>query len=247
MFHAIQGAWDARDATALAALVGKDLLVEWHRRLDDFTQGWHNRVRVITGPGGALRRMTNRRRDEGGPDRRPHLREPRTGLRRGSGRHADHASPGLLADDDGPARVLDARQARPALDPPSMSIEQDAEGDPPARAPLVRVALGRRPREAMTPALVEARRRRGAPRRGDATPSTMTSARRARHRGTTRPVARRRRFTRADVASPTAARRAADRVVRPSRSTARMRRLLVATPEASTRWLSSGGDATSAG
>ena len=45
MFHAIQGAWDARDEQALDALVGHDLMVEWHRRLEDFERkGWHNRV-----------------------------------------------------------------------------------------------------------------------------------------------------------------------------------------------------------
>ena len=65
MFHAIQGAWDARDEHALASLVGNDLLVEWRRRLDDFDRkGWHNRVRVITGPEVRYVGMTNRERDE---------------------------------------------------------------------------------------------------------------------------------------------------------------------------------------
>ena len=65
MFHAIQGAWDARDEHALASLVGNDLMVEWHRRLDDFERkGWHNRVRVIAGPDVRYVGMTNRERDE---------------------------------------------------------------------------------------------------------------------------------------------------------------------------------------
>jgi predicted lipid-binding transport protein (Tim44 family) len=51
MFHAIQGAWDARDERTLATMVGDDLLAEWHRRLGDFERrGWHNRVRVVDGP-----------------------------------------------------------------------------------------------------------------------------------------------------------------------------------------------------
>ncbi len=65
MFHAIQGAWDARDEHALAAMVGNDLLTEWHRRLNDFARkGWHNRVRVITGPDVRYVGLTNRERDE---------------------------------------------------------------------------------------------------------------------------------------------------------------------------------------
>ena len=65
MFHAIQGAWDARDEQALASLVGDDLMVEWHRRLTDFDRkGWHNRVRVISGPDVRYVGMTNRERDE---------------------------------------------------------------------------------------------------------------------------------------------------------------------------------------
>jgi predicted lipid-binding transport protein (Tim44 family) len=65
MFHAIQGAWDARDEHALASLVGDDLMVEWRRRLNDFDRkGWHNRVRVISGPEVRYVGMTNRERDE---------------------------------------------------------------------------------------------------------------------------------------------------------------------------------------
>jgi predicted lipid-binding transport protein (Tim44 family) len=51
LFRAVQAAWDARDEGALARLAGKDLLVEWHRRLHDFAmKGWHNQVRIRTGP-----------------------------------------------------------------------------------------------------------------------------------------------------------------------------------------------------
>lgn len=47
LFREAQAAWDARDRTRLAAIVGDDLLVEWRRRLDDFdAKGWHNRVAV---------------------------------------------------------------------------------------------------------------------------------------------------------------------------------------------------------
>ncbi len=51
LFHAVQAAWDARDEATLATLAGPDLLVEWRRRLHDFAmKGWHNEVRVRTGP-----------------------------------------------------------------------------------------------------------------------------------------------------------------------------------------------------
>lgn len=65
MFHAIQGAWDARDERALSMLVGEDLMVEWRRRLEDFARkGWHNRVRVITGPRVRYVGLTNREPDD---------------------------------------------------------------------------------------------------------------------------------------------------------------------------------------
>ncbi|CAB4870022.1 unannotated protein [freshwater metagenome] len=64
MFHAIQGAWDARDQSALERLVGPDLMVEWRRRLTDFDRrGWHNRVRVISGPAIRYVGLTNREDD----------------------------------------------------------------------------------------------------------------------------------------------------------------------------------------
>jgi predicted lipid-binding transport protein (Tim44 family) len=37
------GAWTARDREALRRMLGRDLMVEWERRLDDFDRkGWHN-------------------------------------------------------------------------------------------------------------------------------------------------------------------------------------------------------------
>jgi predicted lipid-binding transport protein (Tim44 family) len=44
-------AWNDRDTDALGELIGKDLLVEWKRRLADFKQkGWHNVSTVLSGP-----------------------------------------------------------------------------------------------------------------------------------------------------------------------------------------------------
>ena len=51
LFRDVQSAWDGRDRTRLADLVGDDLMTEWKRRLDDFDRrGWHNRVAVVSGP-----------------------------------------------------------------------------------------------------------------------------------------------------------------------------------------------------
>jgi predicted lipid-binding transport protein (Tim44 family) len=64
LFTAAQLAWDARDRTALAKLVGPDLLVEWNRRLDDFDRKhWHNRVEVLAAPEVQYVGMTNREDD----------------------------------------------------------------------------------------------------------------------------------------------------------------------------------------
>ena len=50
LFREIQVAWDNRDRATLDRLVGRDLMVEWGRRLADFeSRGWHNRV-SIQGP-----------------------------------------------------------------------------------------------------------------------------------------------------------------------------------------------------
>ncbi|MCW2999405.1 MAG: hypothetical protein JWN65_2954 [Solirubrobacterales bacterium] len=64
LFKAIQLAWDARDDDALARLAGPDLLVEWRRRLRDFElKGWHNKVRIRTGPQVQYVGMVNREDD----------------------------------------------------------------------------------------------------------------------------------------------------------------------------------------
>lgn len=64
LFRDAQQAWDARDRGRLAELVGKDLLVEWNRRLDDFDRkGWHNRVEVLGEPKIQYVGITNREDD----------------------------------------------------------------------------------------------------------------------------------------------------------------------------------------
>ncbi|HVS29238.1 MAG TPA: TIM44-like domain-containing protein [Solirubrobacteraceae bacterium] len=48
LFRELQGAWDGRDARALAARLGEELWDEWQRRLADFERkGWHSRVEVL--------------------------------------------------------------------------------------------------------------------------------------------------------------------------------------------------------
>ena len=151
MFHAIQGAWDARDETALGTLVGNDLLVEWHRRLGDFARkGWHNRVRVISGPEVRYVGLTNRERDE--EDRIVvHICATLEDYVEGpGGMRVMHE--GTTHDDHRAARVLDARQARPALDP--RVDRAGRRGHPPARRAARRLALGRR-RASRDEALVE--------------------------------------------------------------------------------------------
>jgi predicted lipid-binding transport protein (Tim44 family) len=64
LFVACQGAWDGRDRSALAGLVGPDLLAEWTRRLDDFdAKGWHNTVQVQREPTVMYMGITNREDD----------------------------------------------------------------------------------------------------------------------------------------------------------------------------------------
>lgn len=64
LFRETQEAWDARDRTRLAGLVGPDLMVEWKRRLDDFDRRrWHNRVRILEGPQVEYMGLTNREED----------------------------------------------------------------------------------------------------------------------------------------------------------------------------------------
>ena len=44
-------AWTARDRDALRRMLGRDLMVEWERRLDDFDRkGWHNVCEILHGP-----------------------------------------------------------------------------------------------------------------------------------------------------------------------------------------------------
>jgi predicted lipid-binding transport protein (Tim44 family) len=51
LFNEVQAAWDADDRDRLSTLVGRDLMIEWERRLKDFSsRGWHNRVEVLDGP-----------------------------------------------------------------------------------------------------------------------------------------------------------------------------------------------------
>ena len=97
LFRDIQEAWDAGDVEQLGGLVGDELMVEWRRRLDDFRRkGWRNRVRVIDGPRGSVRRARQPRAGRGGPSRRPRQRDAR----------------GLRADELGRARDEDRRQRR---------------------------------------------------------------------------------------------------------------------------------------
>jgi predicted lipid-binding transport protein (Tim44 family) len=64
LFRAVQAAWAARDDAALEQLAGPDLLIEWRRRLKDFaTKGWHNQVRIRTGPEVQYVGMVNREDD----------------------------------------------------------------------------------------------------------------------------------------------------------------------------------------
>jgi predicted lipid-binding transport protein (Tim44 family) len=64
LFEEIQAAWDAGDRRRLRERVGRDLMVEWERRLDDFDRrGWRNRVSVLSGPEIQYVSMTNRADD----------------------------------------------------------------------------------------------------------------------------------------------------------------------------------------
>lgn len=64
LFLKVQQAWDAQDLDALTALAGRDLLVEWRRRLADFdSKGWHNRVVVRSGPDVEYVGLVNREDD----------------------------------------------------------------------------------------------------------------------------------------------------------------------------------------
>ena len=93
--------------------------------LQDFARkGWRNRVRVLAGPHGRLRRARQPRAGRRGPRGRARHRDAR-GLRRGR-RHADHAQRRQRRDGDG-QRVLDARPSATGTGS-CVSIERDAEG-----------------------------------------------------------------------------------------------------------------------
>lgn len=65
LFHSIQVAWDAIDRAALQRMVGADLWKEWELRLADFdAKGWHNRVKVVSGPEVEYVGLVNREGDE---------------------------------------------------------------------------------------------------------------------------------------------------------------------------------------
>jgi predicted lipid-binding transport protein (Tim44 family) len=64
LFEEIQAAWDAGDRQRLRDRVGRNLMVEWDRRLDDFERrGLRNRVSVLSGPEIKYVSMTNRADD----------------------------------------------------------------------------------------------------------------------------------------------------------------------------------------
>ncbi|MEA2351731.1 MAG: hypothetical protein QOJ14_145 [Thermoleophilaceae bacterium] len=65
LFRRIQAAWTARDRGALSRMVGRDLSIEWVRRLDDFDRkGWHNVVEVQGDPSVRYIGMVNREDDK---------------------------------------------------------------------------------------------------------------------------------------------------------------------------------------
>ncbi len=134
MFHAIQGSWDARDERALGTLVGDDLLAEWHRRLADFAQkGWHNRVRVITGPEVKYVGMVNREDDA---DDRVVLHldaQLEDYCELSNGMRIEHNGQGSSVTRLSEYWTLAKRDGRWIL----MSIEQDAEGRHNLDAPVI--------------------------------------------------------------------------------------------------------------
>jgi predicted lipid-binding transport protein (Tim44 family) len=64
LFKRIQDAWSAGDRARLATMVGPELLKEWTLRLDDFDRkGWHNIVKVLSGPEVRYMGLVNREDD----------------------------------------------------------------------------------------------------------------------------------------------------------------------------------------
>ena len=190
MFHAIQGAWDARDEAALGTARRRrpdGRVAPPPRRLR--AQGLAQpRARWSAGPDGRVRR----------PDE-PRATTRRTASSCASARASRTTSRAAAAcascttanqlDDDGAARVLDARQARRPLDP--RLDRAGRRGRAPARRADRRLAVGATS-ALRDEALVEgARRRRGAPRRRDRRGRRPRLRRRRARRGA-RPLARRR-------------------------------------------------------
>jgi predicted lipid-binding transport protein (Tim44 family) len=65
LFRQVQAAWSANDVATLEGLVGKDMMVEWRRRLNDFARkGWHNVVEVQGEVGVEYIGLVNRAADE---------------------------------------------------------------------------------------------------------------------------------------------------------------------------------------
>jgi predicted lipid-binding transport protein (Tim44 family) len=134
IFRAAQLAWDARDRTALAKLVGPDLLVEWSRRLDDFDRKhWHNRVEVLADPDVRYVGITNREDDA---EDRAVVRiraKLRAYVEDGSGKHI------MRKGDNDEFMTLEEYWTLARRDGQWMvqSIEQRAEGDHQLDEPIV--------------------------------------------------------------------------------------------------------------
>jgi predicted lipid-binding transport protein (Tim44 family) len=65
LFRRIQAAWTERDRGKLSRMVGRDLAIEWVRRLDDFDRkGWHNVVEVQGNPTVRYMGLVNREDDK---------------------------------------------------------------------------------------------------------------------------------------------------------------------------------------
>jgi len=134
LFLDIQRHWSERDPGALEALVGRDLMVEWRRRLDDFARkGWHNVVDVRSGPQIEYVGLVNR---EGEDDDRVVVRVTARldDYVRDAGGHVVHK--------DGQADTTVALAEYWTLQPPGerwrlLSIEQDAEGAHQLTEPIV--------------------------------------------------------------------------------------------------------------
>lgn len=125
LFLAVQEAWDRRDRDELRRLVGKDLMTEWDRRLDDFDRkGWRNRVHVEHRPQIEYVGMVNREDDK---DDRVVVRIQATTQDYVETRHGER----IMHDGQSSAATLvreywtlTKRDGRWTL----LSIEQDAEG-----------------------------------------------------------------------------------------------------------------------